>query len=198
MFTPDQLVAVQPAQFAAAIAAAPDHELAEGMASAARGQVLDEIFRRMEEHFDPNKSKKLDLVIHFELTGAPNGEPDRYQVIIRDNTCKVGKETTEKPKLALKLDAVDFLKLATNNANGMNLYIGGKLKVDGNIILATRLEGLFAIPEAASADAQPQTPASAEEAQSPTPASADAQPQTPVSAEAQPPIPAAQGAVEDV
>ncbi len=153
MFTPEQLTAVEPAQFAAAVAATPDHELAEGMAGAIRGQVLDEIFRRMEEHFDPSKSKKLDIAIHFNLTGAPDGGTDFYQVIVRDNTCAVGKENTEKPKLNLTLDAVEFLKLATGNANGMNLYIGGKLKVDGNIILATRLEGLFMIPEAAPAEA---------------------------------------------
>ncbi|MBI4897124.1 MAG: SCP2 sterol-binding domain-containing protein [Actinobacteria bacterium] len=190
MFTPDQLMAVEPAHFAAAIAATPDHELAEGMASEIRGQVLDEIFRRMEEHFDPKKSKKLDLVIHFEITGAPSGESDKYQVTIRDNTCSVSKEMTDKPKLGLTLDAVHFLKLATGNAVGMNLYIGGKLKVDGNIILATRLEGLFVIPEAAEAGAPSADAAPAE------PTTAEAAPAVPTPAE--PPIPAVQGAGEDV
>lgn len=153
MFTPEQLTAVDAAQFAASVAATPDHELAEGMASAVRGQILDEVFRRMEEHFDPTKSKKVDAVVIFELTGDPSGEPDRYQVIIRDNTCSTSKELTEKPTMRLTLNAVDLLKLATNNAGSMNMYLAGRLKVDGNLILATRLTGLFAIPEnAPSAD----------------------------------------------
>lgn len=147
MFTSEQLTAVDAAQFAATVTNTPDHELAEGMASDARGPILDEVFRRMEEHFDPKKSKKIDAVVIFELTGAPSGEPDRYQVIIRNNTCSTSKELTEKPTMTLTLDAVDLLKLATNNAVSMNLYIAGKLKVDGNLILATRLTGLFAIPE---------------------------------------------------
>lgn len=153
MFTTEELMAVDPAEFAAAVARTPDHELAEGMASVVRTQVLDEVFRRMEAHFDPSKSKKLDIVIHFELTGRPDGQADRYQVTIRDNACKVSKEATDDPGLTLTLDAVDFLKLATNNANGMNLYIGGRLKVKGNLILATRLQGLFFLPDAATASA---------------------------------------------
>jgi putative sterol carrier protein len=151
MFTPDELMAVDAAQFAVSVTNAPDHELAAGMASPVRGQILDEVFRRMEEHFDPQKSKKVDAVIVFELTGAPSGESDRYQVIIRNNECSTSKEHTEQATMTLTLDAVDFLKLATNNATGMNMYIAGKLKVDGNLILATRLTGLFALPETAPA-----------------------------------------------
>lgn len=153
MFAPDQLTAVDPAQFAAAIKATPDHQLAEGMAGDFRGQVLDEIFRRMQEHYDPKRSKKLDLVVHFELTGSPTGQSDLFQVVLRNDQCVAGREATEDPKLKLTLDAVDFLKLATRNAVGMNLYISGKLKIDGNLILATRLEGLFSIPDAAPVNA---------------------------------------------
>lgn len=152
MFTPDQLTAVNPAAFATAIASAPDHELAEGMASDLRVTVLDEVFRRMSAHFEPKKSKKLDLVIQFHLTGSQNGVNDVYQVVIRADQCIAGKEITEPPKLTLRLDAVDFLKLATNNEKGMDLYIKGRLKVDGNLILATRLQGLFMLPDAAEGE----------------------------------------------
>ncbi|MBI5309413.1 MAG: SCP2 sterol-binding domain-containing protein [Actinobacteria bacterium] len=162
MFTPEELMAVEPAAFATAVAAAPDHELAEGMATEFRVIVLDEVFRRMEAHFEPKRSKKLNIVIQFHLTGSHDGNVDVYQVIIRDDRCATGKELTEPAKLTLRLDAVDFLKLATNNEKGMDLYIKGRLKVDGNLILATRLQGLFLIPDADSAaPAPPATTASA-------------------------------------
>lgn len=148
MFTADDLKAVDPAQFAAAVASTPDAALAEGMSGPIRVQVLDEIFGRMEEHFDPERSKDLDLVIHFELTGGADGAADAYQVVIRDDACRVGKELDETPEIKITLDAVDYLKLATNNAKAMDLYLSGKLKVDGNLILATRLQGLYTLPTA--------------------------------------------------
>jgi putative sterol carrier protein len=151
MFTSDDLKAVDPAQFAAAVAATPDAALAEGMSGPIRSQVLDEIFNRMEEHFDPERSKDLDLVIHFALTGAADGGSDSYQVTIRDDACKVAKELTETPEITITLDAVDYLKLATDNAKAMDLYLNGKLKVDGNLIIATRLQGLYTLPKAATA-----------------------------------------------
>lgn len=169
MFTPEELMAVEPAAFAATVAATPDHELAEGMATEFRTVILDEVFRRMEEHFDPKKSKKLDLVIHFHLEGAASGSLDSYQVIIQADKCTTSKDLDKKPKLALTLDGVDFLKLATNNLKGMDLYIKGRLKVDGNLILATRLQGLFLLPDADGAASAHPTAAATQTAPPATP-----------------------------
>ena len=40
----------------------------------------------------------------------------------------------------------DFLKLVTNNASGPMLFLRGRLKIDGDLMLASRLTGLFRIP----------------------------------------------------
>lgn len=150
MSTPEfQLSAVDAAEFVKSVAGTPDHELAEGMRSEFRHQILDEIFKRMEEHFDPSKSADLNAVIDFEITGHADGDTsDEFQVVIRNDTCKTGREHTETQTMKLVLDGVDFLRLVANQTNGMDLYIAGKLKVDGNLMLATRLSGLFLIPEA--------------------------------------------------
>ena len=153
-----QLGQVDAADFARSVAETPLHELAEGMNGELRGQVLDEIFSRMEHHFDPKKSADVDLVINFTITGKPDSDPDRYQVVIRNDVCKTGKELTEEAALGLTLDAVDFLRLVANLTNGMNLYIGGKLKIDGSMIVATRIAGLFAIPDGSNADSPTTTP----------------------------------------
>ncbi len=147
----EKLGEVDAEDFAAAVAAVPDEQIAEGMQSEHRENILDEIFKRMEEHFDPTKSADVDLVIHFHITGRPDGGVDDYQVVIRDDTCKTSKELTDEMGLGLELDAVEFIKLVANLTNGMDLYIGGKLKIDGNMIVATRITGLFAMPEAGKA-----------------------------------------------
>jgi alkyl sulfatase BDS1-like metallo-beta-lactamase superfamily hydrolase len=151
--------AVDPAEFAKAIAETPDEELVEGMRSDARGEILDEIFRRMEQYFDPSKSAQLDLVVHFVIEGQVDGDPDFFEVVIREDTCTAGRERTADPGLGLQLEAVDFLRLITNQVKGMDLYLERRMKIDGNVIMATRLTGLFTTPgEAEAASAADTTP----------------------------------------
>lgn len=138
---------VDPVQFAQIVAAMPDEQLAEGMASEARGTILDEIFRRMEEHFDPTQSADLTEIVNFVITGGPNGEPDRFQVVIKDDKCCTTRNGTEQETLTLELDGASFLKVTAGIRTGMDLYLEGKLKIDGSMIKATRLAGLFAIPD---------------------------------------------------
>jgi putative sterol carrier protein len=157
MTTPEfDLGAVDAEQFAKAIAETPDEQLAEGLQSEMRGQMLDEIFSRMEVHFDPTKSQELEEVVHFVITGRADGGADEYQVVIRDDTCKTGKQLTEEPGLRLTLDGLEFLKIVAGLKTGMNLYLEGKLKIDGNMMRATRLAGLFAMPGDGEADSTDQ------------------------------------------
>jgi hypothetical protein len=66
--------AVDAAQFARSVATTPDAELAAGMRGELRGQILDEIFRRMEQHFRPDAAHAVDAVVHFHIT---DGGDDR-------------------------------------------------------------------------------------------------------------------------
>jgi len=60
---------VDAGQLAALAAGATDEQLAEGMSDpAARKSVLDEIFRRMSEHVEPEKAKGSDAILHFKIT----------------------------------------------------------------------------------------------------------------------------------
>ena len=46
------------------------------------------------------------------------------------------------------MDAVNFLKLASNRASGPTLFMTGKLKLEGDLMLAQRLTSFFRIPTA--------------------------------------------------
>jgi hypothetical protein len=77
------VVAIAPEDFARSVAATKDKHLAEGMRGPLREQVLDEIFRRMEEHFEPRRADGLDAVIRFRIGGRADGGYDRYDVEVR-------------------------------------------------------------------------------------------------------------------
>jgi putative sterol carrier protein len=138
--------AVDPAQFAQSVATTPDEQLAEGMRSDLRPQVLDEIFRRMEEHFDPSKAQGVDAVMHWKITDRPGGGEDVYEAVIKDGACTVTKEPSKSPRVTFTIGPVEFLKLVTANVDGPQLFMTGGLKIEGDLMFAAQAAGLFRMP----------------------------------------------------
>jgi putative sterol carrier protein len=143
--------AVDPDDFANLIAGASDEMIAEIVDGPQRKQVLDEIFGRMADHVDPAKAKGTDAVVHFKILDRPDelgGGYDHYEVVFVDGDCTASDRPEREPKVTLKVGAVDFLKLAASKASGPTLFMTGKLKLQGDVMLASRLTGFFRIPSA--------------------------------------------------
>lgn len=137
-------------QLAAMVGQVPDEQLAEGMANPeGRRMILDEIFRRMSEHAEPNQIEGVDAVVHFEVTGAPDGGSDVYEAVIRDGKVEVSDEPKEQPRVKITTAPVPFLKLVTGHQSGPVLFMTGKLKLEGDVMFASRMTGFFRIPTAA-------------------------------------------------
>jgi predicted lipid carrier protein YhbT len=138
--------AIDPLAFARSVAQHGDAELRQFMSGGMGEFVLDEVFRRMEQHFDAERADGTNAVIRWKITGLPKGAADRYEVRIRDGSCVVSKELTEKPRVTLSVGAVDFLKLVTGNASGPKLFLRRKLRIRGDLAFAARVPSLFKIP----------------------------------------------------
>jgi putative sterol carrier protein len=139
--------AVDPAEFAKAVASTPASELAAGMANPqVRDLVLDGIFGQMAEHFDGRKAGSTEAVIEWQILDRPGGGHDRYQVVVTGGTCSVEKDGAHSPRVTFKLKPVDFLKLVTGNAAGPMMFMTGKLKIDGDVMFAAGVQALFRIP----------------------------------------------------
>src|ERR687892_1724569 len=130
---------IDPAQAVQAIASTPTEQLAEGMRGELRGPILDEVFGRMEEHLKGEQARGVDAVVLWRITGRPDGEADLYQVVIRDGRCEVTKEATAEPRVTLTIEAADFLKLVTGNVAGPELFMAGKLRLEGDLGFAATL-----------------------------------------------------------
>jgi len=144
--TEPYVTSVDPAAFANSVAGTSDEHLAEGLRGPLRETILDEIFRRMEEHFEPGDDA-ADAVVRFRIGGRADGEYDRYQVTIRGRECKVSKDTSGHARVTLTIGDVDFLKLATGNANGPELFLKRRIKIKGDLMFAAQVAGLFRIPK---------------------------------------------------
>jgi putative sterol carrier protein len=143
--------AFDPEDFAKLIAGSSDEMIAEVIDGPQRKQVLDEIFSRMAEHVEPEKARGTDAVVHFKIPGRPEeegGGNDHYEVIFENGSCTAGDQPAQEPKVTIKVGGVDFLKLAASKTSGPTLFMTGKLKLEGDVMLAGRLTGFFRIPSA--------------------------------------------------
>jgi SCP-2 sterol transfer family protein len=145
------LAQFEPEQFAELIAGASDEQLDAVIHGPLRPQVLDEIFGRMADHVEPAQIADLDAVVHFKILDRPDehgGGYDHYEVVFADGACRAGRPPELDPKVTIKLNGVHFLKLAGNKASGPVLFLRGKLKLEGDVMLASRLTSFFRIPSA--------------------------------------------------
>ena len=137
------------AQLAAMVGQVPEEQLAEGMAHPeGRQLILDEIFNRMSEHAEPEKIDGVDAVVHFKITERHDGGADIYEAVIRSGEVKVNKEATEDPKVTITTGPVHFVKLVTGQQSGPVMFMTGKLKLDGDVMFASRMTSFFRIPTA--------------------------------------------------
>ncbi|MGA8219824.1 MAG: SCP2 sterol-binding domain-containing protein [Solirubrobacterales bacterium] len=143
---------VAPEDFARLMAEASRDQLEEIVSGAARKQVLDEIFRRMAEHVEPGKARGTNAVVHFKILDRPDhlgGGYDHYEVVFDDGTCIASDVVEREPNVTIRVAPVHFLKLAANQASGPTLFLTGKLRLEGDVMLASRLTSFFRIPMAA-------------------------------------------------
>jgi putative sterol carrier protein len=136
--------AVDPEQFAQTIGQMPQERLREAMSGPLRDQIEAEVFRRMEKHFRGGSG--TEAAIHWRITGRPDGGEDHWEAVIRDGKCVTSSKPSSEPRVTLKLDGVDFLRLVTGNANGPMLFMSGKLKIEGDLMFSAQIQSMFRIP----------------------------------------------------
>jgi len=113
-----------------------------------RSVFLDEIFRRMSEHFLEEKARHIDLVISWRfLDGDGEGGFDRFQTVIEDGVCVSSPDLGRSPDTTITLSVDDFIRMATGNAAVATMFVTGKIKVKGEYAPAVRFNSYFDIPK---------------------------------------------------
>ncbi|HKT00467.1 MAG TPA: SCP2 sterol-binding domain-containing protein [Rugosimonospora sp.] len=147
-FDPTNLASTDPRQFAQLIKVAPAGTLQEIMRSDLRRRILDEIFSRMPGQFRPDRAGNTNAVIHWRIGDRPDGGHDTYELVIAGHECTLSPEPAHRPRLALTVGAVDFLKVISGNGNPVKMFMTRKLKARGDLSLAANIANLFRMPRA--------------------------------------------------
>jgi putative sterol carrier protein len=88
-----------------------------------------------------NAIKQGNGVYAFTLKNKA-GEESSWHIDLKE-TGKVGTGTGAKPTVSLSLSDEDFGKLVQGKANAQRLFMGGKLKVKGDVMKATKLDPIL-------------------------------------------------------
>jgi putative sterol carrier protein len=147
-FDPSTFTSVDPKQFAQLVKSTPESQLAQLMQGDLREKILGEVFERMPSLFRADRAGNTNAVIHWNITGRPDGGTDTYEVVIENGACSVSDSVGREPKLSLTLGPVDFLKVISSNANPVMMFMTGKLKAKGDLGLAANIANLFDLPKA--------------------------------------------------
>jgi putative sterol carrier protein len=107
--------------------------------------VLDKVFAGMAASFNPEKAAGQQAVVQYEIS-APDGTHE-YAMRIADGQCEIERGLAESPRVTVRLGLADFLRLITGGANGMQLFMTGKLKVAGDLFFAQTYQSWFDRPQ---------------------------------------------------
>jgi putative sterol carrier protein len=97
---------------------------------------LDEVFAKLEDAFLPEAAAGLNATVQFN-TNEPR------HLVIDDGGLEVVDGSAEQYTVALTMADDDLRDLLLGDLNGMTAFMTGKLKLDGDMMFAQRLTGLF-------------------------------------------------------
>ena len=101
-----------------------------------------EAFAAMTGRFDAGKAAGVEGSIQFNLTGDNGG---KWALQFAGNTCQVVEGGIDSPNATLTMSDEDFVGMVNGNVNAMAAFMQGRIKLEGDMGMALKLQSLFGI-----------------------------------------------------
>lgn len=101
---------------------------------------VKEVFDRVPQAFNADAAKGLDAVFQFDITGEGGGN---WNVAVKSGTCEVQEGKAASPTVTLTMSSDTWLGMVNKQINGIQAFMSGKLKLNGDMLLAQRIPDLF-------------------------------------------------------
>lgn len=102
-------------------------------------ETCSEFFSRLQESIDPEKVKGITATYQWDITGGGGG---KWYVTLGDDSIEVTEGETEDPSITLTVEAQDWLDIINGKLNGQMAFMTGKLKIQGDMTLAMKLQSI--------------------------------------------------------
>lgn len=96
------------------------------------------VFDAMVSRFDADEADDMEAVFQFDLDDA-----DNYHVSIADGRCELAAGEHDEPTVTLGMDLETLQDVMSGELDGMAAFMQGKIRADGDIMLATKLNQIF-------------------------------------------------------
>ena len=120
----------------------PDDEINQFVEAAGVDTVLGQVFDAMKERLDPTKTAGQSAVVQWDIN-APDGT-HTYQFKVADGAGSWSKGTDDTPRVTLTFSLADFLRFVAGQLDGMQAFMSGKLRLQGDMMFAQTLQAWFA------------------------------------------------------
>ncbi|KAF9537014.1 hypothetical protein EC957_009043 [Mortierella hygrophila] len=113
----------------------------EGFQSSALLSQIDEQLKALPEAERKEQVNKVKGVYQFNVKNKA-GKVATWTFDLKNGAGAVHKGTVDKLKADITIEIADedFVALAEGKANGQKLFMSGKIKVKGNVMMATKLD----------------------------------------------------------
>lgn len=132
---------MDPAQLAEAIKTMSDEELAVAMKDMGIDDTFRNIFEGMRDSFKPEAAKDVNATVQYDIDTGDGVK--NWSVTFADGTCTVSDSAASDPRLTIAIGLVDFVRLIFNQAQGPQLFMSGKMKLQGDMMWAMQMQNYF-------------------------------------------------------
>lgn len=106
---------------------------------------LSEIFDGVRSRFNAQAAAGLDLIFQFDIEDG-----DTCHLIVKDSTCSLVEGSRPDANVTLIMSAQTLQAVVSGQLDGMQAFMQGKLRAEGDMLLAPKLGQLFSPEPAAS------------------------------------------------
>ena len=99
-----------------------------------------DIFEAMPSRLDADKAAGINVVIGWDLSGD---EAASKTMTITDGVLTVEDGIGDDVNATISMDSDDFVAMTTGELNPMMAFMGGKVKVDGDMSAVMKIQSIF-------------------------------------------------------
>lgn len=99
---------------------------------------VQDLFDQMQQRFNPAAAADMDEVFQYDIDGEGS-----WQAVIADGNCTIHSGDAADASVTLSTDADTLAEVLSGETDGMQAFMSGKIRANGNIMLAMRLNDLF-------------------------------------------------------
>ena len=103
-------------------------------------QTVAGVMQGMADNFKAEKAAGINATFQFDITGDEGGQ---WNAVINDGEATFNEGVADAPTVTITASSEDWIRIVNGQLNPQMAFMTGKIKVKGDLGLATKLGSLF-------------------------------------------------------